>query len=201
VLKALRYIARRSWIGTESRRYCSELMSTFPASNIYGWTLASGARTRARAGCRRPSDGVWISSSVRESLPQRKRLWRGLSNVCTRAWWSIGRNCCHREGLSCCLAGGWWNALSPGSATTKDEQGLREVPMCKWRSVRICCDESPHAEAIGSYLRLFHTVSPGTRVNRRKNEGRSPMLQPSSYSVSTLGDIIDDSLDRGRGAP
>jgi hypothetical protein len=24
---------------------------------------------------------------------------------------------------------------------------------------RICCDESPHAEAIGSLMRLFHTVS------------------------------------------
>jgi hypothetical protein len=33
--------------------------------------------------------------------------------------------------------------------------------MCKWRSVRICCHDSPHAEAIGSHLRLFHTVSEG----------------------------------------
>jgi hypothetical protein len=41
---------------------------------------------------RRPSDGVWISSSARASLPQRKFLWRGLSNGCTRAWWSIGRS-------------------------------------------------------------------------------------------------------------
>jgi hypothetical protein len=41
---------------------------------------------------------------------------------------------------------------------------------------------------------------PRTLVNRGKNEGRSPTLQPSSYSVSTLGDIIDDSLDHGRGA-
>jgi hypothetical protein len=31
--------------------------------------------------------------------------------------------------------------------------------MCKQRSVRICCHESPHAEAFGSLMRLFHTVS------------------------------------------
>src|SRR5829696_7261762 len=47
----------------------------------------------------------------------------------------------------------------------KDEQGLREA-MCKQRSVRICCHELPHAEAIGSHLRLFHTVSLGTSVNK-----------------------------------
>src|SRR5215204_3928443 len=40
----------------------------------------------------------------------------------------------------------------------KDEQGLREA-MCKWRSVRICCHESSHAEAFSSLMRLFHTVS------------------------------------------
>jgi hypothetical protein len=48
---------------------------------------------------RRPSDGVLISSRARESLPQRKFLWHGLSNGCTRAWWSIGRSLCHRKGL------------------------------------------------------------------------------------------------------
>src|SRR3712207_3382625 len=31
--------------------------------------------------------------------------------------------------------------------------------MCKWRSVRLCCHESPHGEAIGSLMRLFYTVS------------------------------------------
>jgi hypothetical protein len=41
---------------------------------------------------------------------------------------------------------------------------------------------------------------PRTRVIGGKNEDRSPTLQLSSYSVSTLGDIIDDSLDHGRGA-
>src|SRR5215203_2105192 len=66
------------------RCYCRELMSTFPASNIYGWMLATGARTRARTGCKRPSDGVWISSSAPESLPQRKCLWRGLSTMVAR---------------------------------------------------------------------------------------------------------------------
>src|SRR5215211_1010044 len=33
--------------------------------------------------------------------------------------------------------------------------------MCKRRSVRLCCHESPHGEAIGSLMRLFHTVSEG----------------------------------------
>jgi hypothetical protein len=37
-------------------------------------------------------------------------------------------------------------------------------------------------------------------VNKGKNEGRSAMLRPLSYSVSNLGDIIDDSLDHVRGA-
>jgi hypothetical protein len=41
---------------------------------------------------------------------------------------------------------------------------------------------------------------PRTPVNRGKIEGLSPMLRPSSYSVSTSGDIIDDSLDHVRGA-
>ena len=45
-------------------------------------------------------------------------------------------------------------------AQQKDEQGLREA-MCKWRSVRISCHESSHAEAFGSLMRLFHTVSEG----------------------------------------
>jgi hypothetical protein len=40
---------------------------------------------------------------------------------------------------------------------------------------------------------------PRTLVNRGENEGLSPMLGPSSYSVSTLGDTIDDSLDHGSG--
>ena len=31
--------------------------------------------------------------------------------------------------------------------------------MCNQRGVRVRCHESPHAEAIGSHLRLFHTVS------------------------------------------
>jgi hypothetical protein len=38
--------------------------------------------------------------------------------------------------------------------------------MCKQRSVRICCHESPHVEAFGSCLRLFHTVSLGRWVHR-----------------------------------
>jgi putative transposase len=58
-----------------------------------------GDYTRARTGCRGHSDGVWISSSVPASLPQRKCLWRGPSNGCTRAWRLTGRSCCRRKGL------------------------------------------------------------------------------------------------------
>src|SRR5215211_7846114 len=36
----------------------------------------------------------------------------------------------------------------------EDEQRLREV-VCNQRGVRVRCHESPHAEAIGSHLRLF----------------------------------------------
>src|SRR3712207_5475437 len=32
--------------------------------------------------------------------------------------------------------------------------------MCERRSVRICCHESPHAEAASPRLRPFHTASP-----------------------------------------
>src|SRR5215212_5326159 len=31
--------------------------------------------------------------------------------------------------------------------------------MCEWRSVRICCHESPHGEAVDPLMRRFHTVS------------------------------------------
>jgi putative transposase len=41
---------------------------------------ATGERTRARTGWRRPSDGVWISSSAHAILPQRKCSWHGLSS-------------------------------------------------------------------------------------------------------------------------
>jgi hypothetical protein len=99
VLKAKVHSAKVMDFERGLRRYCSERMSTFPASNIYGWTLATGVRTRARTGWRRSLDGVLISWSARESLPPRKCLWRGLSNGCTRAWWSIGRSRCHRRGL------------------------------------------------------------------------------------------------------
>jgi transposase len=40
----------------------------------------------------------------------------------------------------------------------KDGKGLREA-VCQWRSVSICCHESPHAEAVSPLMRLFHTVS------------------------------------------
>jgi transposase len=36
----------------------------------------------------------------------------------------------------------------------KDGKGLREA-MCERRGVRICCHESPHAEAVSPLMRLF----------------------------------------------
>src|SRR5215216_5599818 len=47
----------------------------------------------------------------------------------------------------------------------EDEQRLREA-LCKRRSVRICCYESPHGEAVDPPLRAFHTVSPRDWVNK-----------------------------------
>jgi hypothetical protein len=71
--------------------------------------------------------------------------------------------------------------------------------------IAIRCRSHSHASRRAIYARSCKWTSeiplPRTRVNRGKNEGRSPTLQLSSYSVSTSGDIIDDSLDRGRGAP
>jgi len=49
----------------------------------------------------------------------------------------------------------------------EDEQRLREA-LCKRRSVRICCYESPHGEAVDPPLRTFHTASLGTSVNKGK---------------------------------
>src|SRR5215211_3679211 len=63
----------------------------------------------------------------------------------------------------------------------QDEQGLREA-MCKWGSVRICCHESPHGEAFGSLMRLFHTVS-----EEEFSEVRSGLNQSPSYLWVTEG--------------
>jgi hypothetical protein len=43
----------------------------------------------------------------------------------------------------------------------EEEQGLREA-LHERRSVRICCDDTPHGKAIGSCLILFQTVSIGS---------------------------------------
>ena len=73
----------------------------------------------------------------------------------------VGRSFCHREHLRSAptpLGGGTLICLD--LSQQKDEQGLREA-VCNQRGVRVRCHESPHAEAIGSHLRLFHTVSKG----------------------------------------
>src|SRR5215207_2444772 len=65
------------------------------------------------------------------------------------------------EGLcSAATSVGRGTLLCVDLAQPKDEQRLREA-VCERRSVRICCHESPHAEAVSSCLRLFHTVSEG----------------------------------------
>ena len=55
----------------------------------------------------------------------------------------------------------------------EDEQGLRKV-MCERRSVGICCRDSPHGEAVVSRMRTFHTVSPGTSVNKAPIDAPEP---------------------------
>jgi putative transposase len=87
VLRAKVHSAKvMDWDGirTGLRRYCGRRIRSFLASNICGWMLATGARTRARTGWRRSLDGVWISSSAHASPPQKKCLWHGLSSGCTR---------------------------------------------------------------------------------------------------------------------
>src|SRR5829696_9343487 len=57
------------------------------------------------------------------------------------------------------------------------------------RRSRVRCHDSPHAEAIGSHLRLFHTVSPRTRVNRGDRgrvEGGLGRTTPSIESALLL---------------
>src|ERR687896_84361 len=70
----------------------------------------------------------------------------------------LGEACATEGVCSAASALGGGTLLCLDWPQPQDEQGLREA-MCKWGSVRICCHESPHAEAIGSHLRPFHTVS------------------------------------------
>src|SRR5215204_2440128 len=69
----------------------------------------------------------------------------------------------------------------------EDEQRLREV-VCNQRGVCVRCHESPHAEAIGSHLRLFHTVSLSTPVNKaKKGQGMEALaLKTSAIAEQTV---------------
>ena len=58
----------------------------------------------------------------------------------------------------------------------EDEQRLREV-MCERRSVRICCHDSPHDEAVDPRLRPFHTVS-----EEEFSEVRTGLREVASWS-------------------
>jgi hypothetical protein len=51
--------------------------------------------------------------------------------------------------------------------------------VCKRRSVAICCHDSPHDEAPRPCLRTFHTVSPGTRVNKGEKKAGPLHLAPN----------------------
>jgi hypothetical protein len=56
--------------------------------------------------------------------------------------------------------------------------------MCKWRSVRICCHESPHAEALDPLMRLFHTVS--LRASVYKDEKEAGSYEANLPTVAAL---------------
>jgi hypothetical protein len=56
--------------------------------------------------------------------------------------------------------------------------------MCERRSVRICCHDSPHDEAVDPRLRPFHTVSRRTRVN--KGSSRLQRLAMPLIHVASL---------------
>ena len=68
--------------------------------------------------------------------------------------------------------------------------------MCEWRGVRVRCHEPPHGEAVGSCLRLFHTVSEGvfsevrrlgTRVKMTRMTDRLNALEVEILAVLRMG--------------
>jgi hypothetical protein len=85
--------------------------------------------------------------------------------------------------------GGWWSGRSlEDRSEQEDEQRLREV-MCERRSVGVRCHDSPHDEAARPCLRTFHTVSPGSWVNRATTKRRKGSTASPQYllAVSCLG--------------
>src|SRR5215211_5103072 len=87
----------------------------------------------------------------------------------------------------------------------EDEQRLREA-LCERRSVRICCHDSPHAEAVDSPLRPFHTVSLSTRVNKGTREAAlsttaSGGTMTGDNSITLELDDIQAGVLRGRPTP
>ena len=108
---------------------------------------------------RRRWGGAWMSSSVNESpLPRR------CSDGVGQGVGQRGRSSRLAETTACRRLSGFAEKMGSGADVfldrpeQEDEQRLREV-MCEWRSVSICCDDSPHDEAIGPRLRRFHTAS------------------------------------------
>src|SRR5215212_4848119 len=124
-------------------------------SRTYGWTPATGAKTRAEAGWRRSWGGRWTSSNVHP-----KTCSRESSEVVGRA--VEKRGCGGRLGETIAaarlpdptssLGGGAYLLLDRPQPS--DEQGLREAHRDQ-RSVHLHRYEPPNGEEIGSLVRLF----------------------------------------------
>src|SRR5215208_2925711 len=99
-----RSIAQRSWIGTESRRFCSEPMSTSHVSNTCLWVDA-GYRGEEKGKEWAEKTFGWSVDLVerpKKPAPRKVCSWPGPSSGHMRVWWSIGRRSCHPRGSWCC---------------------------------------------------------------------------------------------------
>ncbi len=102
---------------------------------------------------------VQIVERPRKPAPEEVLLRRGPPSgprKARRRW--TGRSSCHRGDSRFSHVGGWWSALWPGSATSAGSAKITRGCV-RGAKVRICCHDTPHAEAVGSRLRTFHTVS------------------------------------------
>jgi hypothetical protein len=104
---------------------------------------------------------VWNWSNVRAKLPPKKcsdEVGGGIGQGRQDSRLAEASASAGISGPPTPLGGG--TLLCLDLSQQEDEQRLREV-VCNQRGVGVRCHESPHAEAIGSHLRLFHTVSEG----------------------------------------
>jgi hypothetical protein len=78
----------------------------------------------------------------------------------------VGRSFCHHGHFRSSHATGWCNAHLPGDWPQQEDELRDYEKLCATSEAFVYAGhESPHAEAIGSHLRLFHTVSPRTSEN------------------------------------